>query len=394
MADFSVDSLGKTVSASIQGVTAPVAASTSNKLLGSATKFVENGAAGAASGIYKVGVSTLDGFVGGSANREALTGAVSTVSGTVADLWSGKTTVGQVVGQVSEKVMGLVDGVTNADPEALVGNIMGGVGEYIPGLKTLSSDLGGEWGRLSPLLLARLFVCNSKGVADLKHEFVGIYAAIKEGSFESQQNWVSPFESTGPETKAPALAGMLQSGSLVPVLNALQAISPFKDGVIADTLNAGSDKLKSVMRDLEGRTGITKLNSRQVFSGMPPVKVNFTLHFRAVNDALAEVEAPLTRLLEWVFPQELAADGILSEVIGTTKDVDSFIKALFPSFAPKMLGFTYAGRTWSPMVIESVSFPLDAPKDINGYFTDLPVQVSMATLTALDRPDIKRFFGR
>lgn len=393
MADFSVDSLGKTVSASIKGVTGTAAGSTSNKLLGSATKFVGNGAAGAASGILKAGVSTLDGFVGGKANRQAIEGAVSTVTGTVSDLWSGKTSFGDVYDAASEKVMGLVDGVKSGDPEALIGNVMGSVGEYIPGFKTLSSDLGGDWGNLSPLLLARLFVCNAKGVADI-NEFAGVYAAMKEGSLEIQQNWVSPFESTGPETKAPALAGMLQSGSLVPVLNALQAISPFKDGAIADTLNSGSDKLKSIMRDLEGRTGITKLNSRQVFSGMPPMKVNFTLHFRALSDPLTEVEAPLTRLLEWVFPQKLAEDGILSEVLKTTNSVESFIQALFPSTAPKLLGFTYAGRTWSPMVIESVTFPLDSPKSSQGYFIDLPVQVSMATLTALDRPDIKRFFGR
>ncbi|WP_219097734.1 hypothetical protein [Pseudomonas sp. UMAB-40] len=393
MADFSFDSLGKTVSSSIKGVTATVAGSTSNQVLGSATKFVGDGAAGAASGILKAGVSSLDGLVGGKANREALTGAVSTVSGTVADLWSGKTTVGAVYDQASEKVMGLVDGVKGGDPSAVVGNIMGSVGEYLPGFKTLSSDLGGDWGRLSPLLLARLFVCNAKGVADIR-EFAGVFGAMKEGSLEIQQNWQSPFENTGPETKAPALAGMLQSGSLVPVLNALQAISPFKEGAISDGLNGGSDKLKSIMRDLEGRTGITKLNSRQVFSGMPPMKVNFTLHFRALSDALTEVEAPLTRLLEWVFPQELAEDGILSEVLKTTNSVESFIQALFPSTAPKLLGFTYAGRTWSPMVIENVSFPLDSPKNSQGHFIDLPVQVSMATLTALDRPDIRRFFGR
>lgn len=393
MADFSVDSLGKTVSSSIKGVTGTVAGSTSNKLLGSATKFLGNGAAGAASGILTAGVSQIDGLVGGTANRKAIEGAVSTVTSTVSDLWSGKTTIGQVYDDASSKVMGLVDGVKSGDLEGTVGNIIGGTSLAIPGLTSLSSDLGGDWGSLSPLFLARIFVCDAKGVADIQ-EFAGVYGALKEGSLEIQQNWQSPFENTGPETKAPALAGMLQSGSLVPVLNALQAISPFKEGAISDTLNAGSDKLKSIMRDLEGRTGITKLNSRQVFSGMPPVKINLTLHFRAMSDPLKEVEAPLTRLLEWIFPQELAADGILSEVLQTTQDVDSFIKALFPSKAPKLLGFTYAGRTFSPMVIENVSFPLDSPKNSQGHYIDLPVQVSMATLTALDRPDIKRFFGR
>jgi uncharacterized protein YjbJ (UPF0337 family) len=397
MADFSLDSLGQSVSGTVKDVTGTAAGATSNKLLGSATKFIGDGAAGAASGIIKAGVGRLDSLVGGTANRKAIEGALGTVSDTVSDLWNGKTTISDVYDGVADKVSGLVDDVKNADPEQVVSNIFDGgaglVGEYIPGAKSLSSDLGGDWGSLSPLFLARIFVCDAKGVADIQ-EFEGVYGALKEGSLEIQQNWQSPFENTGPETKAPALAGMLQSGSLVPVLNALQAISPFKDGAIADTLNAGSDKLKSVMRDLEGRTGITKLNSRQVFSGMPPLKLNFTLHFKAWHDALKEVEQPLTRLLEWVFPQELAEDGILSEVLQTTKDIDSFIKALFPSKAPRLLGFTYAGRTWAPMVIENVSFPLDAPKDNKGYYIDLPVQISMATLTALDRPDIKRFFAR
>jgi hypothetical protein len=187
---------------------------------------------------------------------------------------------------------------------------------------------------------------------------------------------------------------MIQSGSLVPVLNALQAVNPDPNGKIGGMIDTSADKLKSAVHELAGRTGMTKLNSRQVFSGAPPTRINFSIQFRATTDAAKEVMAPLQRLLEWVFPQELAEEGILSEVLQTTRDMDSFIKALFPSLTPKLIGLTYAAQTYSPMVVETISYPLTGPKDSRGNFLDLTVQVGMATLTALDRPDIKRFFAR
>lgn len=388
MADFSVDGLGKAVGASIKGVTATFASNRPNSLLGSAADVTGKVGVGVVSGVTKSASDALSGMVGGDANLKAITGAASKVSGTVVGLFKGETTVSEVYGEVKGKVSSLLS------EDTVKGVINGPLGLTALGLTGLNNDLGSDWGSLSQVLLARIFVCDSKGVADIK-EFAGVYGPLGEGSSISiTQNWQSPFENSGPETKAPTLTGMLQTGGLVPVLNALQAISPFKEGKVADTLDAGSDKLKSVMLDLQGRTGVTKLNSRQVFAGMPPVKFTFNIRFRATTNAMKEVEAPLARLLEWVFPQELAEDGILSEVLQTTKDVDSFIKALFPSKAPKLLGLTHGGRTYPASVIESVEYPLDAPRDNQGNYIDLTVQVSMSTLTALDRPDIRKFFAR
>ena len=286
MADFSVDGLGKTVAGAVKGVTGTAAGSTSNKVLGSAARTVGRAGEGAVTGAIAVGTDALDNIVGGSENRKAIESGVRTVTGTVQDLFTGKQTISGVAGQVQGKIETLLGG---DGAERTIGSVFGSIGGLV-GSKQLGSDLGSDWGNLSPLLLARVFVCDSKGVADMT-EFAGVYGAMTEGAVSIQQNWQSPFENTGPETKAPALAGMLQSGSLVPVLNALQAISPFKDGAISDALNASSDKLKTVMRDLEGRTGITKLNSRQVFSGMPPVKFNATIRFRALADGLENSQA-------------------------------------------------------------------------------------------------------
>lgn len=394
MADFSFDSLGKTVGASIKGVIPTNAGSTSNSLLGSAADVTGKVGTSVVTGALQLGNDRLADLVGGKANMTAITGAAMKVSGTVTDLFKGNTSVSEVYGEVKGKVSELVNGETI---KGATGLVSGPVGSSLLGMTALSglnNDLGSDWGNLSSVYMARIFVCDAKGIADTA-EFAGVYGPLIEGGGVSiTQNWQSPFENSGPETKAPTLTGMLQTGGLVPVLNALQAISPFKDGAVADALSSGSDKLKSIMQDLQGRTGVTKLNSRQVFAGMPPVKFTFGIRFRAITSAEKEVEAPLARLLEWVFPQELAEDGILSEVLQTTKDVDSFIKALFPSKAPKLLGLTHGGRTYPASVIESIDFPLDAPRDAQGNYIDLTVQVSMSTLTALDRPDIRKFFSR
>jgi len=438
MADLTLDSMGRALSGSLKGASDSLAGATENKVLGSAAKAAGRAGTSLIDGATRSAENALSGIVGGSENLKVLESAAGSVKGSIAGLLSGErsfsdvgggllkgassavdgalgglvggqenlntlkgaasgllsgdTSLSQVGEQLGGKLSGAIDNIAAGD---MVGSLVGGTGGKLLGMlgSKGAGDLGSDWGSMSPFLMARLYVCNSKGVADIT-SFQGVYGPIAEGSFEAPLNWQSPFENTGPETKAPALTAMLQSGSLVPVINALQAINPLKDGSIGSALDASSDKLKAAVRELEGRTGLTKLNSRQVFAGMPPVRMNFAMEFRATHDAVKEVEAPLQRLLEWVFPQELAEDGILSEVLQTARDLDSFIKAMFPSLAPKLLALTYAGKTYAPMVVESISYPLDAPKDSKGNMIAVTVQVNMATLTALDRADIKRMFSR
>ncbi len=212
-------------------------------------------------------------------------------------------------------------------------------------------------------------------------------------SIEGTLNWQSPFESTGPEAKAPALMAMLQSGSLVPVINAIQAANPVENSTVNGFLNSAATKAKQIAKELEGRTGITKLNSRQVFSGMPPVKITMTIHFRAMYDTMAEVVEPYQRLWEFSLPQQLAQDGVLTEVIASTgSENSSFLKAMFPSMAPLMVSMTYANNRFPAMVIEGISNPLDGPMDDNGRPIFRSVQVMLATLTAIDRADVQKFF--
>lgn len=380
----------------IEGAANEVAPSVSS-ILGGLRRGATSAAGGVVAGAQRAALSTIDGYVGGPANREAITDAAKTVYGKVSDLVTGDQTIGGLVSEARDGIESIAQGLVG-DSEELTGVAMGpegGVNLKTTGLNVAAMMLGNEgsdWGSMSRHLIARIYACDADGIA-LPSEVLGVRGPVTDVNFDATLNWQSPFESTGPEAKAPALMAMLQSGSLVPVINAIQAVNPIQNDTINGVLNDAANKAKQIARDLEGRTGITKLNSRQVFSGMPPIKVTMTMHFRALYDAAQEVMEPYQRLLEFSMPQGLAADGVLTEVIASTgSENSSFIKAMFPSIAPLMVGFVYANNRYPAMVIESISNPLDGPMDGNGRPTFRSVQLTLATLTALDRADIKRMF--
>jgi hypothetical protein len=60
-----------------------------------------------------------------------------------------------------------------------------------------------------------------------------------------------------------------------------------------------------------------------------------------------------------------------------------------PSIAPKFVSFTYKGETYAPMVIESVSKPLDAPYSTMGELF-LQIPVVLGTLSSWDARDVAK----
>lgn len=206
-----------------------------------------------------------------------------------------------------------------------------------------------------------------------------VHAPITDGNSEISQNWNSPFEGAGAESKAPTLSALLQSGTASVDVQAFLA-----------TLG-GEASITSALQSVQGRTGITKLNSTQVFSGMPPVKLSFTMHFRAIRDPQKEVTAPLIQLKQWSVPQLLASDGFLAGALktGTTTGI---LEKIFPSVSPQIVAFSYGDLTYSPMVIENISDPITAPRESSGALISVSVQITMATLTAIDGRDIKSIY--
>jgi hypothetical protein len=249
--------------------------------------------------------------------------------------------------------------------------------------------LGSLWTGLNPFLLARIY--EVKKNEDMSVSVVDgpeVVAPIAgEASMDYTLSWQSPFENLGPETKAPALAAMLQAGALQPVLN---AIAGNLSGFGLDSAAGEVRKANQLVRDFEGRTGMTRLNSTQVFSGMPPAGTQLTLLFRAIVDAEREVEAPIAQLMQWALPGELSKDGA---VVGALKGKGA-IDVLMPSRAPTLVALTYRGRTYAPLVIESFSEPLTAPMTHDGHYAHVLFPIKLATLTAMDAPEMAQIRSR
>lgn len=213
-----------------------------------------------------------------------------------------------------------------------------------------------------------------------KSDSVVVKAPLLDANLELGLQWQSPFESAGPETKAPALFSMLQSGSLQPVVDALF-------GRVSEE-NSVQQQTSDFLTQFEGRTGITKLNSTQVFNGMEPMKISAQVLFRAWRDAAKEVEAPMNQLVSWALPVELSKDAsIAARAAQTARGDMDYIDALMPSRSPIVIGMTYKGRTYMPLVIESIGVPLSSPINSDGKFVHVQMPITLCSLTAIDRQD-------
>lgn len=264
---------------------------------------------------------------------------------------------------------------------------------------TVAKTLSSSWDGLSPHLLAKFYEVYQKDADGewLADDGIVVVAPLTDSNLEATLNWQSPFEQSGPEASMPALMAMLQSGAITQVLDSFGnaakagAKSLGAEG-LASAIGHFTGEAKTAARGLEGRSGITRLNSTQVFSGMPPIKIHVTALFRAWRDPANEVEAPFNQLMSWALPEKLSELGpILSRaadyVVGNQI---SPADVLAPSKAPTKIGMTYKGKRYAPLVIESIGQPINSPIDSSGRFVELLVPMTLCTLTALDRQDWKR----
>jgi hypothetical protein len=248
--------------------------------------------------------------------------------------------------------------------------------QFLPGT---ASEL---WAGLSPTLIATFAECDHTGAADPDGAAVQC-ALVDDAQLDITLNWQSPFEGAGPEARAPTMTAMLQSGALQPLAERL-------GGSIGSAVSG-------LLETGRGRTGVTKLNSTQVFTGMPPLRIQCTALFRAWSDPAAEVEAPLDRLVTMALPGALAAEGALVNIADTLRsgryDARSLVAAAMPSQAPSMVALTYKGRTFAPLVIEAIGVPLHSPSDEHGRFVQIQVPLTISTLAAIDGADWMGFKG-
>lgn len=253
------------------------------------------------------------------------------------------------------------------------------------------SVLSSDWTGLSPFLIASFYPVKRVVAAGGKSTYwsrvegsTEVRAPITEAAMDSTLSWHSPFENNGADQQFSAISALLQTGALSPLLT---MFSDFVDKAAGSgVLSSGAQSARDSARDLEGRTSVTKLNSTQTFTGMPPIRLSLTAHFRALRDARTEVDAPLNQLMRWALPQELAQDGPVLEL---AKSGDP---SLYPSKIPQIIGMQYANMRLLPLVIESAPYPLSGPRDRTGALLSAQIALQLSTLSAIDANDWRSAF--
>jgi hypothetical protein len=246
-----------------------------------------------------------------------------------------------------------------------------------------------NWDGLSPHLLAHFYpvVRKVEGTTVLWQrdpDGAEVIAPITDGQVEQRANWLSPFENQTPDARLSSLSAMFQSAGFIPLLNAFQQYLQAQ-GIQSPLL----DSAKNQLTTLEGRTAVTKLNSTQIFSGMPPLTITVTAHFRALYDSSAEVEDPMHQLMAWAAPKKLAQQGIVGNTIDS--NTRGAVRTIYPSEAPQIIAMQYANMLLKPLVIEAIPYELTGPRDSDGRLIRAAVTMTLQTLMAMDKDDWAAF---
>ncbi len=218
-----------------------------------------------------------------------------------------------------------------------------------------------------------------------------VESLFEDAEFAIENQNSTPFESSNPEGRWANLMGMIQSGQASAGLYSLFAAS---SGVVASAVDladtaanflGAKDALQKGQAELEGligRSNFTKLNSRQIYTSSNSVRITGSLVFQAWSDADKEVEQAVQQLQIWASAKSLASKSVIVGV------VDEGLSAMFPSEIPPLVQLQYGGKTYKPMIIESVSAPITAPMNKNGNRIAVKVQITFLSLTAWDAQNI------
>lgn len=225
-----------------------------------------------------------------------------------------------------------------------------------------------------------------------------VESLFEDAEFTIESQYSTPFESSNPEGRLPNLMGMIQSGQVSAAYYSFFAAVNDPTGFTGAVGDIGAavgeatgisasavlEAAEGELQGLLGRSNFTKLNSRQIFTSSNSVRISGSLIFQAWANAKTEVEDAVEQLQVWASAAKLSAESL---IVGGIKN--GFSESMFPSIIPPLVQLQYGGKTYSPMVIESVSAPITAPMNKNGHRIAVKVQVTFLSLTAWDAQNIK-----
>lgn len=224
-----------------------------------------------------------------------------------------------------------------------------------------------------------------------------VESLFEDADFTIESQYSTPFESSNPEGRMPNLMGMIQSGQVSAAYYSFFAAVNDPTGFTGAVGDIGSaigeatgisasgvlEAAEGELQGLIGRSNFTKLNSRQIFTSANSVRISGSLVFQAWANAKTEVEDALEQLQQWASAAKLSAESL---IVGGIKN--GFSESMFPSIIPPLVQLQYGGKTYSPMVIESVSAPITAPMNKNGSRIAVKAQITFLSLTAWDAQNI------
>lgn len=225
-----------------------------------------------------------------------------------------------------------------------------------------------------------------------------VESLFEDAEFTIESQYSTPFESSNPEGRLPNLMGLIQSGQVSAAYYSFFAAANDPTGFTGAVGDIGAavgeatgisasgvlEAAEGELQGLLGRSNFTKLNSRQIFTSSNSVRISGSLIFQAWANAKTEVEDAVEQLQIWASAAKLSAESL---IVGGIKN--GFSESMFPSIIPPLVQLQYGGKTYSPMVIESVSAPITAPMNKNGHRIAVKVQVTFLSLTAWDAQNIK-----
>lgn len=225
-----------------------------------------------------------------------------------------------------------------------------------------------------------------------------VESLFEDADFTIESQYSTPFESSNPEGRLPNLMGLIQSGQVSAAYYSFFAAANDPTGFTGAVGDIGAavgeatgisasgvlEAADGELQGLLGRSNFTKLNSRQIFTSSNSVRISGSLIFQAWANAKTEVEDAVEQLQIWASAAKLSAESL---IVGGIKN--GFSESMFPSIIPPLVQLQYGGKTYSPMVVESVSAPITAPMNKNGHRIAVKVQVVFLSLTAWDAQNIK-----
>ncbi|MDC9590755.1 hypothetical protein PSI23_16045 [Xenorhabdus sp. XENO-10] len=180
---------------------------------------------------------------------------------------------------------------------------------------------------------------------------------------------ISPFLKAFITNEESMVVGYIGDGAMA----TLQALweSPFENDSIGSM--AGTSTISNGVQAMTDNTSITRINSLMVWQGQKPPQITLPLHFMAKQDAKVEVQSAIMTLLQMASPELGVAmpGGRRPEPV--VLDIGRRLKL-------------------TDVVIQEVSFELDAPKTAEGYYTHNTVTLSISGMQVQNRSEIPYMF--